>query len=234
MTETGAPPLLEIGGRFVPLRLRANRRARRLILRIDTDQEGVIVTLPDGVSKAKAVEFARARADWILAGLDKLGPRIPFRAGARLPYLGVDHLIRHAPEARLGVLREAGEIIVGGRVEHLTRRLGDWLRRQARAEIAPRARAMAARLDRTVGRIGVRDTRSRWGSCAPSGNLSFCWRLILAPEFVLDYVIAHEVAHLVHMNHGTEFWSAVGSLEVEAKQARAWLNREGESLRRYG
>lgn len=234
MAETAAPPVLEIGGRAVPLRLRANRRARRLILRIDTDHDGVIVTLPPGVTRAQALEFAGRRAAWILAGLDRLPPRMPFLPGARLPYLGMDHLIRHAPGARLGVLREAGEIIVGGRAEHLARRLTDWLKRQAKAEIASRAQAMAARLDKPVGRIGVRDTRARWGSCAVSGNLSFCWRLILAPEAVLDYVIAHEVAHLVHMNHGAQFWRVVGGLDVDVKGGRAWLNREGERLRRYG
>ncbi|MDP6172790.1 MAG: SprT family zinc-dependent metalloprotease [Rhodospirillales bacterium] len=229
-----APSFIEIEGQNVPLRLRVNKRARRLIMRIDADERGVVVTYPKGVAKAEAVDFARDRAGWIKAGLDKLPPKVAFQPGASLPYLDREHVIRHLPASRLGVMRENGEILIGGRPEHLARRLTDWLKRQAKAEIALRAGAMAERLDCKLGRISVRDTRSRWGSCAPSGNLSFCWRLVMAPESVLDYVIAHEVTHRLHMDHGREFWAVVAGLGVDVKGGRAWLNREGENLRRYG
>jgi predicted metal-dependent hydrolase len=104
---------------------------------------------------------------------------------------------------------------------------------QGRSAKRPHA-ARAGRLGRPLGRVSVRDTRSRWGSCSAGGNLSFSWRLILAPEHVLDYVVAHEAAHLVHMNHGARFWGTVASLGVDVAGGRAWLRRNGEALLRYG
>jgi predicted metal-dependent hydrolase len=93
---------------------------------------------------------------------------------------------------------------------------------------------MAERLGRTITGLSVRDTRSRWGSCTPDGKLSFCWRLILTPDWVLDYVVAHEVAHLAHLNHGPKFWHTVKSLGVKPEQARAWLDVHAERLQRIG
>ena len=116
----------------------------------------------------------------------------------------------------------------------MPRRLNDWLRKEAKIIIQPKAIGMATKLNRKVGRITIRDTKSRWGSCTPSGNLSFCWRLILTPEWVLDYVIAHEVSHLRHLNHGPEFWQTVNSFNVRVDAARVWLNKNAEQLQRYG
>jgi len=127
-----------------------------------------------------------------------------------------------------------GTICVSGRAEHLARRVRDWLKREARAVLTDEALAKAARLGHAVKRIGVRDTRSLWGSCAASGAISFCWRLILAPDFVRDYVVAHEVAHLVEKNHGLRFWRLVATLTDEMAAARAWLKRHGEALHRLG
>jgi len=93
---------------------------------------------------------------------------------------------------------------------------------------------MAASIEEKAGRISVRDTRSRWGSCSAKGNLSFSWRLILAPEFVLNYVVAHEVAHLIERNHGPKFWKLVARLDDQADAARKWLRRNGEALHRMG
>ncbi len=107
------------------------------------------------------------------------------------------------------VRREGGTLIVAGRPEHLGRRLTDWLKAEARREFAVRARAKAEILGRRVGRVTVRDTRSRWGSCSANGNLSFCWRMVMAPAFVVDYVVAHEVAHLKVRDHSPRFWKTV-------------------------
>jgi predicted metal-dependent hydrolase len=105
---------------------------------------------------------------------------------------------------------------------------------KARSELASRARRLAARIGRDVGRINVRDTKSRWGSCSGRGNLSFSWRLIFAPEPVLDYVVAHEVAHLAEMNHGPRFWRLVESLSPDSATPRAWLKRHRSRLLSYG
>jgi len=116
----------------------------------------------------------------------------------------------------------------------LARRLHDWLRREAHAKIEPAVQDKARALDRSVGKITVRNQRSRWGSCAPSGNLSFNWRLILTPGWVLDYVVAHEVAHLVVPNHSAAFWRTVDRLTPNAKPGRAWLRQNSDRLFRYG
>jgi hypothetical protein len=103
----------------------------------------------------------------------------------------------------------------------------------ARAEVADRARRLAARIGRKLGRVGVRDTKSRWGSCSGRGNLSFSWRLVFAPEPVINYVVAHEVAHLAEMNHGPRFWRLVESLSPDSAAARAWLKRHRSRLFSY-
>ena len=228
---------LEFDGRRVPVTLRRNPRARRIILRIDGQGDGgdgVAVTLPRGVSAAEGLALVREKADWVLERLSRLGPRVTFADGAVVPLGGADHLIRHVPGRRGVVRREGGEILVAGRIEHLGRRVRDWFRAQARSEIGPRVREKAARLGRAWGRITIRDTKSRWGSCSADGNLSFCWRLVMAPETVLDYVVAREVAHLAEANHGTKFWRLVGGLTADADGAREWLRENGEALHRYG
>jgi predicted metal-dependent hydrolase len=126
-------------------------------------------------------------------------------------------------------------VIVPGAPEHLPRRLTDFLKAEARREIAARAAAKAATLGRPIAALTLRDTRSRWGSCSRSGRVAFSWRLILAPEWVLDYVVAHEVAHLAELNHGPRFWTACAGLtDSDVKTARAWLKRHGAELHAYG
>ena len=234
---------IDIDGRAVPLRVRRNARARRLILRLDEDTGGAVVTIPKRTAIRDGVDMAQRKAAWIAAQLKRLPTPVPFAHDVRIPFLGTDHTVRHDARART-THRAGGEIVVSGREEHLARRLTDWLKAQAKAEIMPRAHDKAAllgtvaRLGRgqnpRVGRITVRDTRSRWGSCAADGQLNFSWRLILAPEFVMDYVVAHEVAHLVHRDHGPAFWALTGTLTARMNEAKAWLNAHGRGLHRFG
>jgi len=228
---------IELAGRRIPVRLTRNRRARRIILRIDHDRDGadgVVVTLPNRTPLSEGLDLVHDKADWVLARLAGLPPRVSFADGAVVPVGGVDHLIRAAPE-RLGAVRRDGtEILVSGRPEHLARRLRDWLRAEARRTIAPLVNVKAETLGREAGRITIRDTKSRWGSCSHDGNLSFCWRLVMAPGAVLDYVVAHEVAHLAEHNHGPRFWQAVAGLTADVDGPREWLRLNGEALHRYG
>jgi predicted metal-dependent hydrolase len=206
---------------------------RRIILRIDQDTDGVVLTMPKWARQSDAMALLAERADWVLARIDALPARIRFADGAAVPYFDAPHTIRHAPGGR-GVVLEGGEIRVPGRAEHLARRLGDWLRAQARREISARAHLLAGRVGKPIRRITVRDTRSRWGSCSSAGNLSFSWRLVMAPDWVMEYVVAHEVAHLRHANHGPDFWAAVERLGVGADAAQRWLNGNAARLQRIG
>ena len=233
----------ELSARIVT---RINPRARRISLRLDPAAGQVVLVRPKGVSARAATRFAVEHRTWIEDRLTALPPRIRFRDGVNLPYLGVDHVIRHTPEARRGVWRENGVIFVSGREEHMARRVTDWLKAEAKSLLSPRARGMAEALGCKVARISVRDTRSRWGSCSADGKLSFSWRLILAPEAVLTYVAAHEVAHLKYLDHSRAFWRTVSEALaayvaedqkreiMEPGSAREWLHRSGTALHAYG
>ena len=226
--------VINIKGKNIPLRLRRDARAQRMILRIDNKVEGAVVTLPLWTSEREALLMVQEKSDWVLTKLDTIPPKIFFESGATIPLLGEYYNIFHDPNQKEVVIKSRYEIRLGGRQEHLSRRLGDWLRKEAKIIIQPKAIEMAEKYNWKIGRISVRDTKSRWGSCASSGNLSFCWRLIFAPEWVLNYVIAHEVSHLRHMNHGSEFWQTVANFNVRVDEARVWLSKNAEQLQRYG
>ena len=229
-----SPHILCADGRRVPIEVQRNRRARRLTLRLDPQSGAVRLVIPQRTPLAEGLLFAQHKAGWIAKQLDAMPTPVPFVEGARVPFLGVEHELRNAPLARRGVWREDGVIWSSGHTAHLARRVADFLRREARLAIEPRARAKAQAIERRITRITLRDTRSRWGSCSSAGGLNFSWRLILAPEPVLDYVVAHEVAHLVHMNHGPRFWKLVERLTPEVGESCAWMKAHGSELLRYG
>jgi predicted metal-dependent hydrolase len=218
-----------------PVSVRVSPRARRIGLRIDAAERRVELVLPRGIPASHGLRFLASKRGWIVARLAVLPQPVPFADGAIVPVLGAPHRIRRefdggaAPVAIVG-----GEIRVRGDAMHLARRVRDYLRDMARRELGRRARRLAARIGHNVARVNVRDTKSRWGSCSGRGNLSFSWRLILAPEAVIDYVVAHEVAHLVEMNHGPRFWRLVESLSPGSAGARAWLKRHRAYLFCYG
>lgn len=220
--------------RVVPVVVRRNPRARRIILRLDADGTGAVVTIPARAAVDDGLALVRRQADWLLARLDRAPTRMPFADGAVVPYLGCDHVIRHAPGRRRPVARDGADIVVAGGAEHLARRVGDWFRAEAKRILTARVDAKVEALGVKRGRITVRDTRSRWGSCAVGGNLSFSWRLVMAPDPVLDYVVAHEVAHLRHHDHGPAFWRAVATLTEHTESAKAWLASAGTRLHLYG
>jgi len=231
--KTQSQHTLKIDGDAVPLVVRRHAQARRLILRLDERGTGAVVTIPKSASFQDGVDMAARKADWIKRQLAKQRGSVAFADGVELPFLGTPHIVRHAPHGR-GVCRDNHEILVAGRPEHLNRRLTDWLKAQARGEISARAYEKADAVKRRISRITIRDTRSRWGSCGSGGTLNFSWRLVLAPEHVLDYVVAHEVAHLVHHNHSDRFWALTDSLTARMDAARDWLSAFGRDLHRYG
>lgn len=240
-TRTPAPPtpppqerLHEVAGRSLPLRIVENARARRLTLRIEP-AGSLRMTVPPGMPAREIDGFLARHRGWLEERLAKLPDRPQVRPGVKLPFKGVPHSILHEASPRGTVLigqDETGRpaLVVHGDRRHLPRRLADFLKRQARAEIEPLVMKHAATVGRRAKAIRYRDTVSRWGSCTADGTLSFSWRIMMAPPAVIDYLVAHEVAHLKEMNHGPQFWKLCESLCPRTKEARAWLKRNGSAL----
>lgn len=222
-------------GDNLPVTFLRSARARRASLRVDSARRRIVLTAPLRMARGTAVDFAHAQAGWIATRLKRLPDVKPFVDGAEVPLFGQAHLVRHRTDRRGTVWREGFEIHVAGRLEHLPRRLRDWLTAELKARLVPLVHAKALRVERPVKRITVRDSRSRWGSCGPDATMSFSWRLVFAPPEVLDYLVAHEVAHLVHLNHGPRFWALARTLcdgPIEGPQT--WLKKNGEVLLQYG
>lgn len=221
-------------GEEVEFAVRRSARARNMLLHVGRLDGTVELVLPRHATLTEGLEFAREKGGWVQRRLDEVIRPIPFADGGEVPVLGVPHVIRHIPRTRGAVRREGNQLIAPGHPEHLPRRIRDWLCSEAKLEIGARARTMARRIDHRPRRIVIRDQRTRWGSCSHEGNLNFSWRLIMAPEPVLDYVVAHEVAHLEELNHGRKFWALVDDLCPEAGWSRRWLVDNGVQLHRYG
>jgi len=213
---------------------RRSRRARRVSLRIDGRAGNVVITLPPRGERRVGLALLMTHAEWVRNRLAALPPALPLVDGGSVPLDGVPLTIRHVPGLR-GLTRVDGTtLVVTGAPEFLARRVLDFLRAEARRRLVALVAAKSAQLGVAPRRITLKDTRSRWGSCARSRALAFNWRLVMAPAFVQDYVAAHEVAHLRHMNHGPHFWSQVEALTEHTGAARAWLRAEGERLMRVG
>lgn len=166
--------------------------------------------------------------------LAAMAPAVEFAPGAEVLIGGVPHVIRHDPKARGGAFLDGKTIVVTGALEFLRRRVADFMRAEARRRIVLRVTPHAEALGVKPRAIRVKDTRSRWGSCAPDGTLAFSWRLVMAPDWVLDYVVAHEVAHLRELNHSARFWAHVDALAPQREAAVEWLRVEGPALLRVG
>lgn len=210
--------------------IRRSRRARRLSLRVDPSRGVPLLVAPPGAGAREIAAFLAAHEGWIARQMRDLPPRRRLLPGADLPLRGVAHRIVHDPVLARCPVIDGGEIRLGGPRDLVEARLIAWLRELARVELGARVGVHAACLGVSSGRITLRDTRSRWGSCSAAGNLNFNWRLILAPGEILDYVAAHEVAHRREMNHSPRFWEHVARLVDDPAGARAWLRRHGREL----
>jgi predicted metal-dependent hydrolase len=221
------------------VRLRRHRQARRYTLRIDAPTREVVLTMPPRGSVREAKEFAQKHGGWIAARLKRLPEATPFAHGVEVPLRGEPHRIVHRRGERGTVWTEtdgSGQrlLCVAGEPPHVDRRISDFLKREAQRDLDAASRGYAAQIGVSVKRICVRDQSSRWGSCSNTGVLSFSWRLILAPPFVLDYLAAHEVSHLVELNHSPRFWRLVKRIYPQLERAKVWLDANGTDLHRYG
>ena len=221
------------------VQLRRNRQARRYTLRIQAATREVVLTMPTRGSVREAQGFAQRHGAWIAARLHRLPLATPFRDGEIIPLRGEPHRIVHRRGARGTVSVAVGEggeklLCVSGDAPHVERRVRDFLKRQAKSDLEAASRRAAQVLRVAIKRVSVRDQSSRWGSCSTTGVLSYSWRLILAPPDVLEYLAAHEVAHLVEMNHSRRFWQVVDRLCPHVAKSKTWLSSHGADLHRYG
>lgn len=224
----------KVSGRELPLRVVENARATRLTLRIDANGRGLRVTVPPGIAAREVENFLDRHQGWLEARLAKLPDQPRVRPGIKLPLRGRPHLIVHEPGKRgtVEVRENDGEpiIVVFGDEKHLPRRICDFLKREAKREIEALVAKHTAEVGRKAKAIRFKDTSSRWGSCTSDGTLSFSWRIMMAPAPVIDYLVAHEVAHLKEMNHGPKFWALCNHLCPRTNEMRQWLKRNGAAL----
>lgn len=231
--KTARPALLRIEGDAVEVNVRLNPRARRLIVKVHPTTGEVTVTAPSQRALDRALDFAQGQSSWIAMQRSRVPARVELGVGATLPLRGKDHTVRDGAAGHGAAWTEDGKIYVTGAKAHHARRLTDFLKREARKDFEVRTLEFAKRLSVRHTRITMRDTASRWGSCSAQGSLSYSWRLILAPSFVLDYVVAHEVAHIREMNHGPAFWKLVRDLIGDPRKVQNWLREHGGALHRY-
>jgi len=233
------PQTIEVAfdGAVYSVTLRRRPNTRRYTLRIQAADRTVVLTMPPRGSVREAKTFAERNGGWIAARLKRLPEAVPLAEGFEVPLRGVPHRIVHRG-TRGTVWTEAGDgmplLCVPGDRAHVARRLRNFLKREAKRDLEAASRHYATLLGVTVKRVTVRDQSSRWGSCTAAGVLSYSWRLILAPPHVLDYLAAHEVAHLVEMNHSRAFWRVVARICPDWQRAKGWLDANGNALHRYG
>ncbi len=218
----GSPP--------VEVHLKRSSRARRFSLRVSRLDGKVTLSMPLRAREGEALAFLKGNEDWLRQTLSAM-PASALRAvghGAAIPVEGRDLVL--TPATGRGVRVEEDRLLVPGDSATAGPRVAAWLKVLARDRLATASTRYAGLVGRRYTSLAIRDTRSRWGSCSPDGRLMYSWRLILAPPQVLDYVAAHEVAHLVELNHSPAYWRVVTGICPDWKRRRDWLKANGSIL----
>lgn len=227
-------PHIRVGDTAWPVRLVHHAQSRRYKLVFDGARGELRLTLPRRASAARALKWASEQQDWLNEQVCKAAAPVLVGPGASIPVLGIERRIDWSPATARAVRLEEDSLRVGGPEDTVGRRIERWLKAEALELMARESREIAARAGLSVGRVGVGDPRSRWGSCTHDGDLRYSWRLVLAPDHVRRATVAHEVAHLRYMDHGADFHALVAELhDGNVGAARAWLRREGRGLHRY-
>lgn len=228
------PPLEEIDPR---LKLRMSKRAKKIALRLDNKGHEIHLVVPERASMHKAYHFAKTHEGWIKEKLDSLPAPLPFIDGAVIPLFGEDITLDIYSDTTLktsSIDLNNKTLSIKTNKDDPSSRITRFLKEQARSKLSDLACKKAAQIKKPVKAIHVRDTKSRWGSCSPDGTLSFSWRIIFAPYEAFDYLVAHEVAHLIHKNHGPQFWALCEDLCLDYKTGKNWIRSHGHTLMRYG
>lgn len=215
----------------VSVLLRRSTRARRMSLRISQLDGRVTLTIPNRVSEREAMQFVEEKADWLRAHLARRPEEVLVQIGGEVLFRGRSVSVVAGTER--GVQMGEDFVAVPGAPDRAGARLAGYFKQAARDRLAQASDQYAAALGRPYSRISLRDTRSRWGSCSSAGGLMYSWRLVMAPDDVLGYVAAHEVAHLAEMNHSSAFWDVVEQLYGDYAAPRQWLRDHGAQLHRY-
>ncbi|NCP62673.1 MAG: M48 family metallopeptidase [Alphaproteobacteria bacterium] len=219
----------------ISVRLSRNKRSKRMSLRFDSIKNVLNLTAPPRVSQKQMLGFLERTEGWILKQVSRAITSVPFEKNAVISVLDIDYKIKHQSlYGRLDVKMQDGSITVYGPEERINMMVTIFLKRHAKSELERYCEQYAVAIGMAVNKVTIRDTKSRWGSCSEEGNISLCWRLLLAPKSVAAYVCAHEVAHLKEMNHSPTFWKIVEDLHPEYKDSKAWLKKNGRELFKYG
>lgn len=230
--EQTVPEYLKVGEQVLPLVIRRHKKAKRICLRYNPTAHAISLTLPSNTHVSSGLAFLEAKSDWLIDTLEEMPRHKQIKPGVVIPILGNRIRIKHDARMR-GWLLTDEMLLVSGDRDEFPERIKHALKKIAVGEIKTLAEHYASHIGKRVNRVTVRDTRSRWGSCSSTGNLSFSWRLVFAPREVMEYVVAHEVAHLKHMNHSAAFWSLVEYLCPDYEVAKEWLRLHGKHLYRF-
>ena len=220
----------------VPLIWKRSARARRITLRIEPVRGEVIVTVPQTVTKDRALAFVHQQTEWIARALAALPEKPALTDGSHVMIDGHHVPILHDPTARRGCWLDADGLHVSGNASHTTRRVRDFLQILAKERLTQTLQAHSETMNLYPTRLDLREVRTRWGSCTKQGRIMLSWRLLMAPTNIQDYVIIHELSHLKHFNHGPDFWALVDSFIPEGRNGRLaaerWLRENGTALLR--
>lgn len=229
--------LMADNGRFIDIRLEINSRARRISLKIDSKNREAVAIFPSARFKKAAIEYAQGNVKWILDKLSELPEQKLLTIGNYVPLRGENYLIQTASKGRSVYIDDSTippQIMVPGRADLTSAKVTGFLKAAARADLSRCVNIHAETLNVQPASISIKDTRTRWGSCSSKRNLNFSWRLVCAPHYVLDYVAAHECAHLLEMNHSARFWAHVSKCVPDIRPAKSWLNANGRALHAIG
>ncbi len=217
--------------------VRRSKRAKRVALRLDPSEQVVNLVVPHRMPLKRAYYFAEEHTDWVRQTLKALPRPIPFRHGTKLPFFG-DTLrlsIKIDPTLRRTTIEHDVDVLrVHTYLEDPTSRIKAYLKKLALEGLSDMASDKADKIGKRISSISVRDTKTRWGSCSHDKSLCFSWRLIFAPYEAIDYVVAHEVAHLKYMDHSKKFWALCQDLSYDYVEGKYWMQNQGNDLMRYG
>lgn len=227
------PEYLKVNGQVVPLVIRRHHRARRICLRYNSRDHAISLTLPRHTRVSDGLSFLLQKTEWLTEALREIPTKTCIKPGVVLPVLGRRVRIEHDPTRLREWVLEGDRLIIAGPRKLFGERVTHALKALARDAILEMAERDAQTLGKRISRISIRDTKSRWGSCSSTARLSFSYRLLFAPREVMAYVVAHEVAHLRHMNHSQAFWNCVATLCPDYEAAKEWLRLHGKDLYRF-